>query len=383
VALLALTAGPARAIESGSVDYVTTHAVAIGIGTPSNAEVRCSGTLIAPNVVLTVRHCFSSTTSETGCAARFDRELVSSADVVVTAGWKADASARWRRASSVVFPNDDAVCGSDLAMVVLATPFAADEAAPARPVTDASGFRRATDARVFGVAGYGASSPTTMDVGIRRSRFDIDIACVPGDGRFACRAALPAYGETELVAGGGACSGDSGAGAIAPREPGTVFAVLARADLDGGRCGAAVYERTDAWAWLIARTVLASSSGVEVPRWVGEVLPAKPTAGQACATEGACVDGSVCAPSSGGRARRCATACTADAACGEGARCVMGACAEAVTAPTTAPPASCAISTRAPTSACAASCIAAFFAALAARRRARARSATARAHAPR
>src|SRR6185295_19370514 len=112
---------------------------------------------------------------------------------------------------------------------------------------------------------------------------------VPGDLSFDCSAELDYIGLREFTAGGGPCSGDSGGPALLVRDYGSFFGVLSRGNLSTGSCNEGVFERTDIWAWLIARTVLDNVPvGKTAPAWATSLFPSSATAGQFCRQPGDC-----------------------------------------------------------------------------------------------
>lgn len=321
VLLSSTTATVAEAVEGGREDSVTTHAVAIATGGPANPQHRCTGTLISPNVVLTVRHCITRLPVDgTSCDKVFPSPSGVPSDVWVDARPWVLPSTTWKNVASWVLPEPTALCGNDIALLVLKTPFAASEATPARPVLSVSEFEKAVLARVFGLAGFGVSSPANTDAGTRRSRFDVPVRCVPGLAGFTCDGVLDYIDVRELTGGAGPCQGDSGAGAIVASDRNAIFGVLSRGDLSRGTCAEGVFERTDVWRWLIAKTALeATPAGLDPPGWARAVFPEAPREGELCLGSGTCGAFAECVSLDGQRSFVCAKRCSAG--CGAGLRC--------------------------------------------------------------
>lgn len=332
VALLALASSTrsAGAVEGGSVDRATSHAVAIARGSPGAAALKCSGTLVSANVVLTVRHCFAAVVpGPKPCDAKLGPVDGALDDVWVNVSPWTDQGASWKKAASARVPESTDICGDDVALVTLVDPVSETEAVPARPALDAATFLAAAEERRLGLAAFGVTSSRAADIGTRRSRFDIPVRCVPGQPAFACGPELDFMGEREFTSGGGPCRGDSGGGALRASDPGVVFGLLSRGELGqfDGSCALGVFERTDAWAWLIARVVLdASTERAPAPAWATALFPAQPRPGEMCNGNGSCREGAECASLDGRRSFVCVETCTSDATCGTDRRCEGGLC---------------------------------------------------------
>jgi hypothetical protein len=118
--------------------------------------------------------------------------------------------------------------------------------------------------------GYGITSPTATDDGTRRRRDDVPFECIPGDKTIGCTPADYDITDTELAAGDGLCSGDSGSGAFVPSSLTAggpiVVGVLSRAAEAQGKCTESVYSRTDkAGPFLIEGAKEAAIAGNYAP----------------------------------------------------------------------------------------------------------------------
>lgn len=203
--------------------------VALRVGVGSTFEL-CSGALIAPNVVLTARHCVTkNATSSVSCdenGRSANGRHVTDDEDPTTIGVYLGASPSFARppvstGRAIVAPAGPYLCDSDIALLVLDKPI--PDVAPI-PVRIHSAARRGELIRSVGYGQNDKSSP----IGTRFRRAGVAVLA-QGKGVSASKTPLGAH---EFEVGQSICQGDSGGPAIS-EETGAVIGVVSR----GGGCG--------------------------------------------------------------------------------------------------------------------------------------------------
>jgi hypothetical protein len=241
----------------------------------------CSGALIAPNLVVTARHCVQDTDESIDCntsvfgAARAQAIFVTTDDTFASA-------THWHTVQTINVPTPTAVCGNDIALLTLADVVPNSEAAPVTPIvqypmTDHSLYSLRETAIGFGATAAATTNPP--GAGTRRILQNIAIECEANDPATAaaCVGAFdggdPIASPNEFFTGNGTCEGDSGSSAFEQKnfDEGIyyTFGVLSRGGQSGTTCEGGVYTRLDAWRDLIVSTVTtaAAAGGYSIPTW--------------------------------------------------------------------------------------------------------------------
>jgi len=299
----------AQAIKDGYPDAEDTFAVHVGF---SSGGV-CSGSLIAPNVVLTARHCTSPLIGldfADVCAATFGAPFDPAIFAVSTSQYVEDAP-ETHAVREVLVRSDvpSSWCGTDRALLILEQPIPSDEAVPLVPRVDVE--VAAGDA--FSAIGYGATSETDLSTtGQRRREDDLFVECVDSDCAFDTEPGE--WGAPTTV-----CSGDSGGPAVDLQR--RVMGVASR--VPTAFCTFTMYQAISAWGdWIKASTVYAAGLGAYAPPPWATGWPTDPAysmpLGDACRTPSDC-DSNLCVVEAG--EGYCTRLCNEAAPCPEGWSC--------------------------------------------------------------
>jgi Trypsin len=253
-------------IINGYLDTATKGVVALALQGHGQVQVFCSGSLLAPNLVLTARHCIAQigdgSSEQVECGtSQFSGEYDPSAIFVSTDAQPQTSMGQLYSVDQILeAPGSQTVCGFDVALLILSG--AGIPSSEATPIVPELGAKTEINA-LFSAVGYGLqrADDTQGTTAGSRMRFDdakvycVGSSCPPN----------AANSADEWVGNSPVCSGDSGGPALA--ESGRVFGVTSRGPAD---CSYALYSNVADWADFIRSTakVAAAVGGYPQPSWV-------------------------------------------------------------------------------------------------------------------
>jgi hypothetical protein len=250
----------ALALVGGVAVATPTYAVALCEGDSwFDCEVICGGTLVAPNVVVTARHCADTRGAEAlDCATyRFDGPLKPEQRIWVTDASPVSNRARFEQGAHWDIPLDR-TCGHDLAVLRLGSPV---DATPANVGAEAHDH--------VDLYGFGLSAPSAPPSPERRN---VQSRLLCAGGRDSCTVVPNARDlmPTELVFDATVCPGDSGSGAFVGDA---LIGPLSRSVGGTSPCGYGVYVDLEPHLPLLARATrdAAAIGHYPAPAWTQNV----------------------------------------------------------------------------------------------------------------
>lgn len=247
-----------QAIDGGQVDETSTHVMGILIQSGFGGGI-CTGTLIAPNMILTAQHCIAEVPSSfVQCGVtRFGSKYAANSLRVTPRTQLMQGLATAYQVRSVNTPvGSGDMCGEDIAVLILRQNVPDSVATPIIPRIDSD----PAYLERYTAVGYGRSNAGN-DEGVRRSIDNRQVLCV---GEQCTRFGLPVR-ATEFTGNRGTCQGDSGGPPIDAQ--GRVMGALSRG---GEGCSSSIYSSTHGWSdWLREMGRLAAEEGgYPPPDWV-------------------------------------------------------------------------------------------------------------------
>lgn len=278
----------------------------------------CSGSLLAPNMVLTAHHCVANLNNSNGAvdclSTNFQAPAAPSAFGVSTKQFLSQNQADYHGVSEVLVPDNTVkkVCGYDQAILILNVNIDPSEAVPMVPRVDVD----VTAGEQYSAIGFGGTVDDGTGAGQRRRLDNLHVNCVG-------KPCSQIYGnqidtKTELVGDHGICEGDSGGPAVDMQN--RVFGVTSRGSTG---CTSPVYGDVFGWGDWIKQTAVhaAQVGGYDAPPWATG-YPTDPAyslpVGDPCGDPPACQSGLCLADSEGDY---CTRPCSEAAACPDGYTC--------------------------------------------------------------
>jgi hypothetical protein len=262
------TSSDTQAIQGGTLDSGDPNVVAIVINAGGGIAI-CSGSLIAPNLVLSAHHCVADVGNTSSCGSNsFGTQYANSAFRITTSGTAAYNSfntgsiptvdnSTWFGVRQVWTPGND-ICGQDMSLLELTTNVSG--VTPIIPRVDTVVGNNET----YTAVGFGITSPSGQAAGKRYTVSGLNVLC-PGN----CGGGMsPGDGEWEggsTTQAKGTCEGDSGGPAIDAQ--GRVIGTVSRGPANS--CSDTVYEAVYAQSsWIKSTAQTAATDGqYTAPSW--------------------------------------------------------------------------------------------------------------------
>lgn len=288
-----------QAIVHGAPDRGRHPSVLALLAQDAQGTALCTGALVAPDLVLTARHCVSYLRSEAVRCPSSAAQITGDrppASILVLRGDDARTAEPIAKGAEILAPQGKVLCANDIALLRLD-----------RPIHDLTPLRVARSAPVVGhtvtAVGFGLTG-SNGSAGAKRFRTGVPVLRVDA---------------AEFLVGEATCSGDSGGPAL-DESTGEIVGVVSRGPqpCEGARAGN-VYTRAERVAEAIAAHSAASTPSAPAPTPAPtDAGTAEPAAdqgdqGDACDSGETCASGlcvrvaasGYCSRACGGDAKRC------------------------------------------------------------------------------
>jgi MYXO-CTERM domain-containing protein len=304
--------GVAAAPIKGGYDDATDTAVVDIVWMSGMGYSECSGSLLAPNLVLTAQHCVAQIKNGANgidCSvASFGNADSPSNFYVSTKQFMSNDQADYHKVSEVITPETKSVCGNDVALLVLAENVAPEEAVPLVPRVDSEVATKDQ----YSAIGFGGTVDDGTGAGQRRRLDDLFVDCVGECDKFYVAVGKEWQGDH------GICEGDSGGPAIDLQK--RVIGVTSRG-MSG--CQSPVYGCVFGWGeWIKQQALHAAEVGGYEPLGWAKGYSTDPIysypVGEACSEPSACPSGACLGDPNG---HYCTRACADNAPCPDGFEC--------------------------------------------------------------